>query len=355
MSYRRVVGYVRWGAAVLPVGWLPSGARAVSAGDPLTAAVSACGMLLLAAVSLQLSYRSTTRYYVGEHRTRRGRGSAAPKSATRVATRADNASFLRRRVPGISEQASTIALAGLRGLLRAPESKMALLAPIIMIGVFGSMVFLAAGEGMPEMGGPLLAMGAIGMSMFSMSQLTINLFGFDRQGFRAYVLMPVPRHDILLGKNLAVLPFAVGMCLVVLIAVQLLVPLSAWHFSASLLQIVPVYLWSCLVGNTVSIYSPVALAAGAVKPVQPSLHKMAIQLFAMMLMPMALLPALVSLGCESLLGWVVGHSVVPIYLLVTFLEVPAAIWVYRSVLRTQGRWLQRRETDILETVASAVE
>ena len=37
-----------------------------------------------------------------------------------------------------------------------------------------------------------------------------NHFGFDRGGFRAFVLLPTPRRYILLGKNLALLPVALA-------------------------------------------------------------------------------------------------------------------------------------------------
>jgi hypothetical protein len=49
-------------------------------------------------------------------------------------------------------------------------------------------------------------------------QLLGNQFGLDRTGFRMLVLSPMPRWQILLGKNLALLPFLAGLasiCLVV--------------------------------------------------------------------------------------------------------------------------------------------
>ena len=39
-----------------------------------------------------------------------------------------------------------------------------------------------------------------------MSQLLGNQFGFDRGGFRVYVLSPASRRDVLLGKNLSFVP-----------------------------------------------------------------------------------------------------------------------------------------------------
>jgi ABC-2 type transport system permease protein len=45
--------------------------------------------------------------------------------------------------------------------------------------------------------------GAIGLSLaFLYLTLTFKVFGMDRHGFRAYVLMPASRRQLLLGKNL---------------------------------------------------------------------------------------------------------------------------------------------------------
>ena len=56
------------------------------------------------------------------------------------------------------------------------------------------------------------------MILLTMIQLVGNQFGFDRSGFRVYVLCAAPRRDILLGKNLAVAPLALGFSLVFVLA-----------------------------------------------------------------------------------------------------------------------------------------
>ncbi len=51
--------------------------------------------------------------------------------------------------------------------------------------------------------------------LFGFVQLMANQFGFDRDGFRVFVLCAAPRRDILLGKNLAFVPVALVMVLVI--------------------------------------------------------------------------------------------------------------------------------------------
>ena len=113
--------------------------------------------------------------------------------------------FLEKKIPGLSEQATVIALATFRSLLRAPEAKMMLLSPIIMVVVFGSMLLTCAAD-MSVSARPLLPFGSMAIVLLSMVALAGNQFGFDRNGFRSYVLSPVARRDILLGKNMAVAP-----------------------------------------------------------------------------------------------------------------------------------------------------
>ncbi len=60
---------------------------------------------------------------------------AAPPSLTRASS--DRRHFLEARLPGLSEPVSAVALAGFRSLLRAPEAKMMLMTPLIMVRMVG--------------------------------------------------------------------------------------------------------------------------------------------------------------------------------------------------------------------------
>jgi hypothetical protein len=227
-----------------------------------------------------------------------------------------------------------------------------MLTPVILVGIFGSMLFLGSGRQMPVAARPFVSLGAIGTTMFGISQLLINIFGFERGGFRAFILMPVARRDILLGKNLAMAPLAGGLSAVIILAVQLALPLSAIHLLATLLQVIPIFLFVCLLGNAVSIFAPAPVSAGTLKPAQPSAKKVLVHILAMMLIPVTLLPAAAAIGCELLVQWALDGISIPVYLLLSAAEAGLMLWLYRIVLHTQGRWLQQRETKILEAVAA---
>lgn len=64
---------------------------------------------------------------------------------------------------------------------------MMLLTPLIMNVIFGSML-LNGRQQVPELARPLVAIGGMVFVLLGMLQLTGNQFGFDRDGFRVFVL-----------------------------------------------------------------------------------------------------------------------------------------------------------------------
>src|SRR5207248_4705457 len=171
-------------------------------------------------VSLWRSYRTTVRLYTGQFTSGKTRAAPTPAPAAPVAAGPRKVGMLEQHVPWVSEQAAAIALGGFRSLLRAPEAKMMLLTPIILVVVFGSM-FLGRRGDPPEMVRPLMGFGAMATVLLGMVQLLGNQFGFDRSGFRVFVLCPARRRDILLGKNLAFAPMAAGLAGLLVLLLQI--------------------------------------------------------------------------------------------------------------------------------------
>jgi hypothetical protein len=69
---------------------------------------------------------------------------------------------------------------------------------------------------------------------------------------------------------------------------------------------------------------------------------------------------LAALGSELLLDAIAlptlaGAAAIPLYLLISVCECALVLWLYRRCLDAEGRWLQRREQAILETVSQRVE
>ena len=255
----------------------------------------------------------------------------------------------------LSEYASVIALANLRSLARAPEVKMVLITQVILFVIFGSMLATGSDVAVPEAFRPLLAMGAIVLTMISVLQLLQNQFSFDRNGFRVFILTAAPRREILLGKNISLAPIALGTGAIALAVLQFVYTLRVTHFLASLIQLVSVFIIFCMVGNMTSIFAPMAMSTGSLKPANPRLLAVLIQMLITVLSPIAVIPAFIPLGIELLLDHMGWGSIIPIYLIVSLLALGILLWIYRHVLSWQGQLLQQREQRILDVVTTRIE
>ena len=352
--YSSFVGYVLLGNKIVPFGWLPYGVRAAAMGNGVPGALLAFVMFGAGSLSLWRAYRTTLRFYTGTR-------SATKKtvSASRIETKPKDSNGLETRIPFLSEHVSTIAVMGFRSMLRAPEAKMALLSPVILVLIFGGMILLGPGQMLRERNieavPSFVGLGIIGVMQIGLAQLMINIFGMDRGGFRAFVLMPVRRRDVLVGKNLSILPIAFCTAIVLIFLLQIVWGMRASHLLATLVQLVPSYLIFCLAGNTSSILAPMAIASGSLKPTQPSLWPVLLQMLFMLCGPIALLPAVALLSAETTLTLTTGLKGLPIYLVFSVLEAGLMIWIYRTVVESQGRWLQKREPRISELLSKVPE
>jgi ABC-2 type transport system permease protein len=344
---------------VLPLGWLPLGAMGLADRNPLPAILGTLGLGLIGAGSLWRSYRTTLRIYTGQLTGEKRPSPAAtvapglPKSAV-ISAALPTGTLLERHLPGLSEQAAAVALAGFRSLLRAPEAKMMLLTPIIMLVVFGGM-FLSKSPNPPEYVRPLIATGALVMVLLSMGQVVANQFGLDRSGFRVFVLCPARRGDILLGKNLSTAPLAAALAGVAIAALQVFMPMRWDHFLAIVPQFVSMYFLYCLMANWLSIFAPIPIAAGSMRPANFKFVPFLLHLVFTLVFGALIAPALAPLGIEFLLrqaGWTRG---LPVCLLLSLVLCAGVILLYRLLLPLQGDLLQAREQQILETVTTKAE
>ena len=87
-------------------------------------------------------------------------------------------------------------------------------------------------------------------------------FVLDRGGFRVFVLSPVPRRDILLGKNLAVAPIALVLCSFIAVLIEVLYPMRIDHLLALAPHWISMYLLFCMLMNLMSILAPMRPLAG---------------------------------------------------------------------------------------------
>lgn len=338
---------------VLPIGWLPLGVKGAAEGRLIPALLGILGMTLIGSASLWRAYRTTVGVYQGQA-TARGSQPSSRVASTPAGLGKTRTLLLERRIPGLSEPVTAIALGGLRSLLCSPEAKMMLLSPLIMAVIFGTMLLRRSGlQNVSDWIRPLFGVGAMFVVLFGVLQLMSNQFGFDRGGFRIFVLSAASRRDILLGKNLAFAPFVAGMALVLLVAVQVFVPMRVDHFLAMFPQFVSMFLLFCLLTNLLSIYAPIYIAAGALRHSKPKMSVVLSQLLTfVILFPLTQVLTLLPLGIEVLIksqGWI---AQVPVYLILSLLQCALVVLIYRLLLSWQGGLFQSREQQIVEIVTN---
>ena len=172
------------------------------------------------------------------------------------------------------------------------------------------------------------------------SALSANLFAYESGGMRAYVLAPVARSKILLGKNLAMLcvslVLAVAVTFVNALLYRDLTPRALLFTALSFVFFAAV---TATVGNLFSINFPKRLQYGK----RMNASGVAGLLLLPVFLCIAAAPALAVLG-----GYAAESLLVEYVILAAFAS--AGVAVYFLTLKAQGRSLARRELDILEAV-----
>jgi hypothetical protein len=180
-----------------------------------------------------------------------------------------------------------------------------------------------------------------------------NQFGFDRDGFRVFVLSAARRRDILLGKNLSFAPLVLGMAAIVLGTLQAVSPLRWDHFLSMIPQYISMYLLFCLLMNFLSIVAPAHVAAGSLKPAQPKFLTVLLHMVTFMIFfPLTQVVTLAPLGAEFILRLLGRGAGIPVCLLLSLLECALIAVIYYFCTEGLGSLLQSREQKILETVTA---
>jgi ABC-2 type transport system permease protein len=329
----------------VPVLWVPKGARALAEGNAWPAIWGSLGALLLGVAGLAQAYRSTLRFYLGAEKT----GPARPRAVAPV-TGVPRRNFLEKQVPLVSDDVAALALATFRGFTRAPEVKMALFTNILVLVALAGVMFAQGGKTTNVAAQLFIGVAAVGITFFGLIQLMFNQFGYDRDGFRALVLLPTRRRDVLLGKNLALVPVVLflGLGLLALLAVLARLPILV--VLAAGFQLLAMFLLLCIVGNFLSALVPYRISAGSLKPAKPPLKVVLIILVAQFFLPVLMIPVFIppALGMLSAhLDWLPGALVDAI---LSLLLLELTLFLYRAALNPLGRLLDRREKQILQVV-----
>ena len=329
----------------LPPGWLAYGAYQAKQDRYWPAALATLGLLAISGWSLRRSYRSTLQVYRQPERARaRRRRQSASSSATRRRPIADAYWGVFPTVP------AAIGRASLRQWFRSPQGKYGFLAPIMVFGLLlvGALRFEDMAQAQPYLG--------VGLAAFCCAPagFASNVFGWDRGGFRVLLAADPPRHLVLLGKHLGLIPITLGPGFAALVVVQLGWPQPATHFFASMLQLALFCLVAFMVGTHFSITGPWAASFNSLKQrgeaVASNLGAFFAAAFAVgvMMLTIAALLAIERLIAE--LAWPI-----PVYLVASMIEFAFVAAWYRRVLLRQARALPSQEDRILEAINTPVD
>ena len=289
------------------------------------------GLALFGALGYFLGYRTTVAYGFGtmterKHKERPARPQRPPLTA--------------RVIPLLNQETTALAQALFLNFARHPQVRTMLLAPI------GLIILLAVANSRSVIYGQDLGLPVVAIlwPFFMFSGIFFNLFGMDQRGFRTLILLPTPRHRILMAYHLALVPLAGGMGL----AFSLF---GTWYFSLSLetgivsvLQIAQLFLNFCLAGSFVSILAPMTIGRNMMRKQHARVLIVALimpVIIALLVLPTAL--CLFVAGFFSRWG-IVDYPLGPL-LSLAFLALTG--FLYPFILRQAGDLLMVREQRIL--------
>jgi hypothetical protein len=335
---------------VVPFLWVGNGAMSLATGNVWPALLCAAGGFSIGTLGLRRAYRSTIRFYQGQTAVRKSK--RKPKTE-KLTVKSKN--LIERRLPGVPEETAASAMAFFRCLMRAPEVKMMLGTNFIMLLIFGTMIVVRRSANISDNFRPFIATGAIVFMFLSLSQLMFNLFGFDRGGFRQLVLLPTPRKQILLGKNLAFLPVAIGIGAIFLLIVKIAMGISFVIIIASVLQLLAAFLLLSMAGNLISMLVPYRIAAGSLKPTKCSTKTNVLIFLSRMFFPLFVTPIFFPPVMGLLWSGVGWLPAAPVNLLFSAVLFVLLALLYQLSLNPLGELLQRREKEILEVVTKEIE
>lgn len=332
--------------------WLPQGAQALQAGRIWPGLLATAGMGLLGLLGLARAYQLTRRFLLGDD----ARKTVVPSATVAKTAHAVRGRLLvERTLPLVPDQAAAVAFANLRSMLRAPEVKMALLANVVIFVLLAGGIFLKHNTAVSATARPFIALAAACLTVIGLVQLLFNQFGFDRDGFRALVLLPAQRWHTLLGKNIALLAIGLPVFLVLLTLLVISTHLGVAEVLEACLGFCSALLVLSALGNWLSILAPYRIAAGTLKPTKAKASSQFLLVLVSMGMPLLLLPLFV----PPLLGYLCNEFTripgTPIMLLGAVGLLGCSALLYGLTLKPLGHLLQRREQRILQTVTSEVE
>lgn len=336
---------------IVPFGWLPLGLNSLSSGKYGTVAMSLLGMTAMGFIGFSLGYRATLKYHAGGGA--KGMVAIGRKEAS-VKVTSSKQPLTMIKLSYVDDETSAITTASFITILRHPQQRMQMLSPIfiifiiLIITIFQAKTLVSPPLGVKYYIAIIIALiPLLGTIMF-----LLNSFGVDMAGFRAYVLSPVPRWKILLGKNLSVVPFVLVMIIVFLLVLNFFIHIGFSITVMALLAAAQIFLLQAAIGNYISIFFPYPCSFDQIRGRKVSNQSLISALLFMVTSGFLLLPVGLCYFSPFLLQqvfsidlWYVGICFSTIFL--AFL-----IFLYGFLLRSSGHLLEKREMIVLQKLAS---
>lgn len=369
-------------------------------------------MWLISAWSLRANYRITRRYYqngfdtesaLSNKRSKDSRGNVSAHATGAVGS--DAVRWTERTFPGLSQQASAIAAITWTLFWRSPQLKLAMLIPLLqplfLIVIFSQKPFVAPPVVQPPsptvvqvpedpsteaeapsasepqaiqkaprkapatfeyqfpLGTQYQSFYLLAFTVFSTylgSSFASNIFGFDRSGFRFWVLSGLPRSEILRGRN-----WMFGVMVLIIAVAAMIGTNLLWRYSwlralealIAFVAYLPLYL---VLSNVISILAPFPMAAQGFQPKEFNWKSVVLNLALSTIIPILMglcsIPWAIEFGLHSAIP---ASQKLPIALLLMPLLVGCSWWLYERFLEIVGELLHSREKKLLVVVTSHVE
>ncbi len=332
---------------IIPFGWLPLGLSSISRGEYGTASASLLGMALLGLAGYSLGYRATLRYHSGGGAkgavaSDRKTGSVRPAPPRTPATL--------RGLPFLDEQTSAVAAASFLSFVRHPQLRIHMVMPIVFI------LIAAAAAGIRKGGqGPatlyLMSAAAALMPFLGSAGVLWNAFGTDMAGFRAFVLSPVSRSRILMGKNLAVLPIVALPGTLFLVLLSFFFHFGAAAFVLAMLAAAQMFIMQCAIGNFCSIFFPYPCRFDQVQDRNVSNRKLLGGLLSWFLTGLSLVPVMLLHFSPLILLKLLSVDAPLICVAASAIFLLILTAAYRATIGLSSVFLEGREMKILQELA----
>ncbi|MFK7765896.1 MAG: hypothetical protein AB8B55_01550 [Mariniblastus sp.] len=334
----------------LPCGFLTLGVdRANRFGSWLPGILGTVCMLVIGSGCLFFAYRKSLKKYTGENVVGRTKTDHATGLGWKQSRQFNT-------LPGTSAQSSAVAMATMKSLRRAPECLAAVI-PAIAAVLLGSPYLIGMkGYEIPIAMRDWLPFGVIFVTMIGFPAFLFSTYSYDRDGFRAFVLSPLPRAEILHGKNLGIGIPTVITGWITLLILQIFVPQKMFWFVGTLIQIPAAYLFLCLIGHLISIFFPIGFKRGSMTPVNVKALP-AIVLYAGIIVgpAIATIPAKITHGISVVFESYFAMPMGWLYVVLSLIQLVASWVIYRNCLSPLATLLWNHEPEILQAVANIPE